>query len=194
MLSNKLQKELQKELHHERYDMTDAGVYFPRQGVLAKGCYYDRINGGQWQATPNLIVNEGLVFMLNTAFGTRPKTPKFYIALFNGAASVEPTWTAQNFASVAGEIVSMSEGYTSATRPEWTPTDTDSNTIGNMNAPAKLNIATSSSITVTGAALLTASNKGGTTGSLISATRYPASRVLQNGDTFEVGYQLALTV
>lgn len=44
------------------------------------------------------------------------------------------------------------------------------------------------------AAMLTSSAKGGTTGALISATKYPSARVFQDGDIFEIGYRLSLTV
>ena len=42
--------------------------------------------------------------------------------------------------------------------------------------------------------MLTSSAKGGTTGALISATKYPSARVFQDGDIFEIGYRLSLTV
>ena len=38
------------------------------------------------------------------------------------------------------------------------------------------------------------STRGGTTGKLISASKYPSERVFQNGDTYEIGYRLSLTV
>ena len=47
---------------------------------------------------------------------------------------------------------------------------------------------------VTGSALLTNNVRGGTTGVLISASRYPVARTFQNGDIFDVGYRLSLTV
>ena len=58
---------------------------------------------------------------------------------------------------------------------------------------AKVTIATSSQLTVTGAAMLTNSTKGGTTGTLISASKYAAARVFQNGDEYEIGYRLSFT-
>jgi hypothetical protein len=47
---------------------------------------------------------------------------------------------------------------------------------------------------VTGAAMLTNNTRGGTTGALVSATKYAAARVFQNGDTYDIGYRLSLTV
>lgn len=162
--------------------------------MKASGQYFTRINGGAWEACDNRIVDEGIAHILNVALGSKAKPSAYYLALFNGAAAVDANWTAANFPSVAGELVSMTDGYTSATRPQWMPTDTNTNSIDNMTNVATITIATTSQLTITGVALLTSSNKGGTTGTLISAFRYPSPRVLQNGDKMEVGYRASLTV
>ncbi|MEG2749120.1 MAG: hypothetical protein RR939_06870 [Acinetobacter sp.] len=173
--------------------MTEQGIYFPKQGILAQGEYFDRVNGGEWQTTHNLVVNEGLAHLLNVAMGTTAKPAGYYLALFSGATAPAANWTAANFSAVAAEIVSMTEGYTNATRPQWTPQNTSTNSIDNFNAVAQVTIATSSQLTVTGAAMLTNSTKGGTTGTLISASKYAAARVFQDGDEYEIGYRLSFT-
>lgn len=189
-----LRKELASALARDQYDVTEEGVYFPRQGVLAAGEYFDRINGGAWERTRNLIPTEGLAHILNVALGSTAKPAGYFLALFSGATAPAANWTAANFAAVASEIVSLTEGYTNATRPAWTPANTTTGSIDNMAAVASLTIATSSQLNVTGAAMLTNSARGGTTGALVSATKYAAPRVFQNGDTYEVGYRLSLTV
>ena len=190
-----LKKELHAALQQERFDTTEGGIYFPRQGVLAKGVYIDRVNGGEWQETPNLLVTEGLAHILSVAFAQTAKPAGYYLALFSGATAPADNWTASNFASVASEIVSLTEGYTSSTRPVWTPpSSTATNSIDNMSAVASLTISTATALNVTGAAMLTNSTRGGTTGALISATKYGATRVFQNSDVFEVGYRISLTV
>ena len=186
-------KDLENDLKAENYQMTEQGIYFPKQGILAQGEYFDRINGGEWQTTHNLVVNEGLAHLLNVAMGTTAKPAGYYLALFSGATAPAANWTAANFSSVAAEIVSMTEGYTNATRPQWTPQNTSTNSIDNFNAVAKVTIATSSQLTVTGAAMLTNSTNGGTTGTLISASKYTAARVFQDGDEYEIGYRLSFT-
>jgi hypothetical protein len=189
-----LRTELSRELAAEHYDQTDAGVYFPRQGVLARGEYIDRINGSAWERTKNLIVTEGLVYILNVALGSVAKPTAFYIALFSGSTAPTASWTAAQFPSVAGEIVSLTEGYTNATRPAWKPTDASSTSaIDNTSNVASITMATTGSLTVTGAALLTSSVRGGTTGALISATKYASARTFQDGDTYDIGYRLTLS-
>lgn len=189
-----LTKELADALAAELYDQTDDGLYFPQQGVLARGQYFDRVNGGAWQASKNLLVTQGLAHMLNVAFGNKAKSAAYYIALFNGSADPAANMTASNFASALGEIVSTTEGYTAATRQQWTPATTNGQTIDNFASTVSLTIATSSSLNVTGVALLTSNVRGGTGGELISADKYPVARTFQNGDVFEVGYRIALTV
>lgn len=190
-----LQKELAADIGRETFDLTEEGIYFPRQSVLASGEYFDRINGGAWSVEKNLLPVEGLAYMLSVIMGQTPKPAGYFLALFSGAAAPAANWTAASFAAAASEITSMTEGYTSPTRPVWTPpASTATASIDNMAAVAHLTMATAGTINVTGAALLTNSTRGGTTGVLISASKYAATRVFQNGDTYDVGYRVSLTV
>lgn len=190
-----LRKELALAIHNETFDVTAEGIFFPKQGVMASGEYFDRINGGEWDRTPNLVVTEGLAHILSVALGATAKPAGYFLALFSGAAAPAANWTAASFAAAASEIVSMTEGYTSPTRPAWTPpSSTATNSIDNMAAVAQVTIATAGALNVTGAAMLTNSTRGGTTGALISATKYAAPRTFQNGDTYDIGYRLSLTV
>lgn len=176
------------------YTTNDDGSITTGKGLTAKGEYFDRINGGEWTRTENLIPTEGLAHILNVALGTTPKPASYHLALFSAAAQPQANWTAASFASTASEIVSMTEGYSSATRPTWTPANTATNSIDNMAAVAKVTMKTASSLTVQGAAMLTNSSKGSTAGALISASKYAAPRVFQDGDTYEIGYRISLTV
>lgn len=177
------------------FQITDDGILFPRQGILAKGEYFGRINGGEWEKEgDNLITTEGLAHILNVALGATAKPAGYFLALFSGSASPAANWTAGSFAATANEITSMSEGYTAATRPVWTPGVATTGQIDNLTAVASVTIATASALNVTGAALLTNSTRGGTGGVLVSASKYAAARTFQNNDTYDVGYRLNLTV
>lgn len=190
-----LRNELAQAIDKKHFDVTSGGIYFPRQGVRASGEYFDRINAGRWQRTPNLMVDEGLAYLLSVALGATAKPTGYYLALFSGATAPAANWTASSFATVASEIVSMTEGYTAATRPAWTPpSSTATHSIDNMSTIASVTIATATQLNVTGAALLTDSARGGTTDTLISATKYAAARVFQNADTYDIGYRISLTV
>ena len=58
-MKNGLRKELQRSLDQEQFDVTTEGLYFPRQGVLAKGKYYDRINDANGNAHKTLWLLRG---------------------------------------------------------------------------------------------------------------------------------------
>ena len=191
-----LQQEAAREIRAERFDITPEGIYLPRIGARAAGEYFGRVNGGAWQKEgDNLIVTEGFAHLLNVTFDTSTAKPAgYYLAIFSGNTAPAANWTAASFAAVASEIVSMTEGHTGATRPAWTPAKTATGSIDNMAAVASLTIATSSQLNVTGAALLTGSARGGTTGVLVSASLYAAPRTFQAGDIYELGYRINLTV
>lgn len=186
---------LEKDLQAEIFDQTENGIYFPRHGIMASGEYFDRINDGEWMRTQNAIMKEGLLDVLNTYFiQNKAKQVGFYLALFSGSAAPAANWTAANFASAANEITSLSEGYTSATRPAFTPIQANEDTyIENLASTARVTFATASQVNVTGTALLTHSARGGASGVLISAAKYPAARTFQNNDTYDIGYRFTLT-
>lgn len=197
-MHTRLKKELSADINAERFDVTASGIYFPRQSIQVNGEYFCRhrpggeIVGG-FEIDPNLVVTEGMAHLLNVALGGKAKAVGYFLTLFSGTAAVAPNWTAASFAATANEITSMTEGYTGATRPAWTPADTSGNAIDNFSAVATFTIATASELTVTGAAMLTNNTRGGTTGALISASKYSAERKFQNNDAFDVGYRLSLT-
>ena len=184
------------QLTRENFSITPAGVYFPTDGVTMNGEYFSRVNHGKWEKEgDNLVVKEGLIHILNVALGTTAKPAGYFLALFSGNTAPDNTWTAASFAAVSNEVVSQTEGYTGATRPAWTPTNASANaSIDNFTSAAKMTMATSGTLTVTGAALLTSSQRGGTTGVLVSASKFAVPRTFQSGDLYELGYRLNATV
>lgn len=190
-----LRNELARELRAERFDLTPSGVFFHRPGVLVGGEYFGRVNGGQWEKEgDNLIVTEGMAHMLNVALGVTAKPAGYFLAISSGATPPAANWTAGSYAATASEIVSMTEGHTGATRPAWTPAPTSTGSIDNMASVAVLTITTAAQLNVTGAALLSNSQRGGTSGVLVSASLFPAARTFQAGDTYELGYRVNMTV
>ena len=195
MPKTNLRAEVAREIRAQRFDITLEGVYFPRLGAIAAGEYFGRVNGGAWgKEGDNLIVTEGFAHMLNSTFDkSTAKAAGHYLAIFSGSTAPAANWTAQSFAAVASEIISMTEGHTGATRPEWDAKKTTTGSIDNITAAASLTIATAGTLNVTGAALLTSNQRGGTTGALVSASLYPVPRTFQSGDVYDLGYRINLT-
>lgn len=167
------------------------------------GHYYEKINGvlvpGVMAAddglalSPNKFPTEGLNAFLNTFFGARAKDAAFYVALWTNQIAVGAGWTAANFVATAGELTSETEGYTGANRPQWSPNAASGGTIDNVGNESVFNIVATTTVEIEGAALITSQARGSGAGILPSATRYPGTRTLTNGDTYEVGFRNTMT-
>ena len=162
--------------------------------VMARGMY--RVfseQGDLLEEKHNLVPTEGLNYFITTGLLGAPPVAQWYLALFSGAATPNSGWTAANFPSTASEISSNTEGYSNPTRVLWTPSTTITQPIAtNINNLAAFNIVSSSSITITGAALLSSAAKGSTTGILLSATRFNQPYTMNNGSTYLLGYEVQL--
>jgi len=161
------------------------------RGIRVQGMYVDRINGGPWQETPNIVPFEGLDYILNAALvPATSREAAWYLALHSGATAPADAWTSDSYPSTASEITSNVEGYTEGTRPAWAFEPIVSGEVSSYNTPAAYTIATAGSLVVTGAAVLSSSAKGSTSGILLSATNYATARTLSSGDNYQVGYRI----
>lgn len=174
------------------YELTDAGVLFPKKSEMVIGHYWHRVNGGDWVIDKNLIVDQGIIYILGVAFGATTKITTWYLALYATGVTPATTWTAANFTANSGEITSTTEGYSESVRQTWTSAAPLANAISNLASLATFTIATASSITVNGAGLLSSNTRGGTSGTLASAGRYASARTLFNADLYQIGYQMTL--
>lgn len=185
-------REIAKFVENGDYVMTESGLLI-HGAIMAGGKYYHSVNGRDEQVDHNLIPAEGILYLLNTALGAQAKEAGWYLALFNGATTPAANWTAANFTANASEIISQSEGYSGANRQAWTPSTAAAGKIGNLSSRAVFSIVATTSLNITGAALLSSQPRGSTSGVLVSAARYASTRVVNNGDQFELGYEVELT-
>lgn len=183
--------EMKRALARGDYEQTDGGILV-KGGVMARGVYTARVDGEIVGRYHNLVPMEGLNYFLGVGMAGDAAATGFYMALFSGAVSPASNWTAANFAANATEITSSTEGYSNATRPQWIPGAPASGVIDNAGNLATYNIVCTTSINIAGAAILTDSAKGGTAGKLISASRFDNVHTVNNGSTFELGYELEL--
>lgn len=189
---NKHAKDIANFLRAGDYQETDSGLLI-HGAIMACGEYFESVNGQDERRSKNLVPTEGITFILNVALGASSKSAAFYLAPFAGAVTPAANWTAANFAATASEIVSQTEGFAGTSRLVWTPSAAAAGSIDNLSAKASFNILTASSLNINGAALLTDQARGATTGALISATKFAATRVVYNGDVWDCGYRLTLT-
>lgn len=175
------------------FEQTEEGLLIHRS-ICAKGRYVHSVNGGQDERIDtNLVPAEGIAYFLNVALGASAKLSNWYLAVFSGGVTPAANWTAANFPANATEITSTTEGYSNVTRPAWTPGVATAGVIGNLSTRAVFNIVCTSTLNISGAALLSDNVRGGVAGTLVSASRYGSVRVVNNGDAFELGYEVELT-
>lgn len=148
--------------------ITIAGVY----DVVCR----DRSGVEKWrESTRNLLVDTGLNLLLDSGFsGTE------YLGLKGGGSPA----AADTMASHASwsEITDYSE----STRPTFSHAAAASQAITNSASKAQFSINATTS--VYGIFCVTNNTKGGTTGTLISATNFASAKSADNGDTLEVTY------
>lgn len=181
--------DLKAALSDGAYEITDEGLFLPRQKIVARGrfCFHKR--GEPEEFSDNRMVDQGLDRMLGSALYNVTQIPTWYIALFGGNVVVQGSWTAATFSASATELT----GYVSATRPAWTPTAPSGGVISSFTA--KTSFEANASLTVRGAALLSSATKGSTSPSdvLMAASRFGSDKALESGEILDVGYQIELT-
>lgn len=188
---NTIQKHVAQAIARDQYDFTPEGLLI-KGGVLARGTYVEGVNGADWREHKNLVPDEGLIYILGAALAASTPIVNWFLAPFSGAVTPAPTWTALNFAANASEIVSGTEGYSETTRPAWTVTAPTTAEVDNLASRASFSIVTASSLSITGAGVLSNSTKGSTAGKLVSAARFTTPRVVYQDDTWECGYYVSL--
>jgi len=197
-MKNSLKKyagEFIKALTSYKYERTgdERGLYFPKAKAFISGTYIHDVNGQDERQDPNLLTDEGLIYLLSVGLNNGTKIPTWYLSLYAANYTPQPGLTAASYPATASEITSNTEGYIESTRPIWTPTAPTTPLIDNLTNKASFTIATASSLTVNGAALLSEATKGAITGKLISATKFSAPRTLYNTDVFNLAYRVQLT-
>ncbi len=171
------------------------GNQIPGELASVAGQFVCRVNGGEWEISPNLVPLEGRTHLLAVSLGSSPKAAGYYIALYADGVTPQDNWTAASFAATASEIVSMTQGYVEPTRPQWVAGQAADGVIDSLASPARFTFSATSgsTVTVNGCALLSSEGRGSTTGVLIAASRFAAPREFQDTDTFDVGYRIALS-
>jgi len=185
--------EFRRAMDTNKYEVSEQGIYFPAAKVFVQGVYTHDVNGADERVDSNLVVDEGLTHVLDVVLKGGTQITTWYHALY--AANYTPlnSLTAASFPATATEITSGTEGYTEATRRTWVGGSISGNAVDNTASKAAFTIATASSLAVNGAAVLSVNTKGSTSGKLLSAVKFSATRTLYDTDVFNLSYRLALT-
>lgn len=180
--------ELRRAIRNHKYEETENGILLPGQDQIIGISCETRVNGRDPQLTHNLLTLQGRRYLLGAAVAGVAQNTSFYIAPFTGDVTPNENWTAANFTANATEFT----GYDGANRILWDKTmhPTASSADNTASAATFTLSAGQSNVTIRGFALLTASAKSATTGTLISAMRHDRPG-LNEGDALSV--RLTLT-
>lgn len=133
----------------------------------------------------NIVVDQGLNYALNSAFGQASALTNWYIGLFEGNYTPTSGADASTIASLATETTA----YTNATRPGWTlPGATAAKQL--TNGAARASFTFTGSKTLYGAFLASSNVKGGTAGTLFSAARFASTKSVDADDELLITYVL----
>lgn len=184
--------EFRRALRNFKYERTENGsLLMPAQGILVHGEWANSLNGGEWAVDRNLVVNQGLDYLLDVALSSGSQLAAFFIAPF--AANVAPAagLTAATFTATQTEFTN----YTQSTRPAWTEAGVTGQLINNNASPGLITVGSGTGVnntTVWGAGLVSASGKSSTSGTLVSCVRFAAARTgLTENDELRFKYQIA---
>ena len=167
-------------------------------GAKAGGVYtiqcHDKDGNLKWEASDhNLVVNVGLQDMNTKYFSGSSYTAAWYLGLITGPGSGTTYSASDTMSSHAGWTEDTN--YSQATRPACsfgTASTADPSVITNSGSPATFSI--NGTTTIAGAFLTSNNTKGGTTGTLFSASDFqsPGDRSVVSGDTLTVTYTFSL--
>jgi hypothetical protein len=183
--------EFARAIRNRQFEITPAGVVFPRQGAFIGGAYdvEHRREGdviGR-DLSPNLIVTEGLNHVWDALVHGGTQYTTWYVALFEGNVTPGATLTAATFTSTTTECTA----YDESTRVAYVEGAPSAGAIDNSASRAVFTM--NATKTIYGGALLTASAKSATTGVLLGAAKFSASRAVLAADQLSVKYSLSAT-
>jgi hypothetical protein len=130
----------------------------------------------------NLVVTVGKNDLLNQYFRGSSYNAAFFVGLKTaGSISAADTMSSKSWTEITD--------YSNATRPAFTAAVPSGGSTDNSASPAVFNI--NGTATVGGCFITTNNTKGGTTGTLFSATDFATARSVLSGDTLTVTYTIS---
>lgn len=171
-----------------RFEESEEGIFVPSERAMIQGVVAYGKRGEEADWTHNLIVGEGLNYLVGASTGAVPPIANWYIAVFTGDVVVQASWTAANFNSNATEFTQ----YDESSRPAWSPGSVASGARDSFSSKASFTSSTDGAI-LRGAALISANGKGSTSGTLMGATRFASDKPLDTGEILDIGYGLQIS-
>lgn len=190
-MNHNLPKSLLADIKQYGLELADDGkLYVPRANVKVGGVYdYELRRGGElfdaWNSH-NLVVNQGLNYLLDAGLGGAAQITPWYVGLFEGNYNPVATDTAANYPANATECTA----YNEATRQTYVEAPAAAQSM--TNSANRATFTFNANKTIYGAFLTSVSNKGGATGSLFSADRAAVQKAVGPADQLLVTYTISI--
>lgn len=166
----------------------DHGVLVPdRQLCIAGAFEVEHWRDGELLSRvvePNIVVNQGLNHILDVTLHAATQIPTWYVGIFEGNYTPVATDTAANIATNSTE----SSAYAESVRQTYQVAAASSQS--STNSANKAVFTCNATKVMYGAFLVSSSTKGGTSGTLLCASKFSASRSVVNGDTISITYTI----
>jgi hypothetical protein len=133
-------------------------------------------------ACDNIVVNQGLNYLLGAALGAQSVVTAWYIGLFSNNYTILASDTASNIASVSGEVTQ----YTAGVRQTWASAPPSSQSITNSASQASYTF--NASLTAYGAFLISSSAINGTSGTLFAGAQFGSPKAVVSTDILQLTY------
>lgn len=170
-----------------RYSARASGVFVSETKVKFRGVYHGKIiRAGKVIdefEEDNLVVNQGLDYVLSTALGAGSQLSTWYLGIFSGNYTPVSTDTASSIAGNSTE----STAYTATTRPQWQNGAEGTQAISNSNGTVAT-FTFNGTTTIYGAFLVSSNTKSGTSGTLFSAAQFASSKSVVSSDQLLLTY------
>ncbi len=167
------------------------GILVPaKTGALAAGQYhFEQFRDGDlidaWD-TDNIVVNEGLNYLLNAGLAAGSQLTTWYLGLFSGNYTPVATDAAATIAANSTET----SAYSAGARQLFSPAAASGQSV--TNSATRASFTFNASTTVYGAFLISSSIINGTSGTCISAAQFGTSKSVANSDQILVTYTFSL--
>lgn len=186
-MNHRLSGELGRDVRNGHYEETPEGILFTRSRLIVCGAFaHDVFRPGVGllgeRSDPNIVCNEGLDHTLDLLFAGATQINPWYVLIFEGNYTPVAGVTAATITADSTE----STAYTESVRQTYVEAAASGQSITNSANKATFTI--NATKTMYGAALVSASAKSATTGTLFAASRFSASRDVINLDSLLITY------
>ena len=148
---------------------------------------FEQVRDGEvidtWESK-NIVVNTGLNYILDSALSAATVSTTHYVGLFTNNYTPAAT-------TLITDLVEANAKYNETTRPVWTEAGAALQSITNSASPSSFTF--NDAETLYGAFLISNNVKGGTTGTLIAASKFGAARSVLASDVLKVTYTLNIS-